>query len=37
MNVFEMITAQQKGKENTAAWMVGEQLKEICRSDAERS
>ena len=33
MNVFDMITAQQKGKENTAAWMVGEQLKEICRSD----
>ena len=33
MNVFEMIEAQQKGKENTAAWMVGEQLKEICRSD----
>lgn len=31
MNVFDMITAQQKGKENTAAWMVGEQLKEICR------
>lgn len=33
MNVFEMISAQQKGKENTAAWMVGEQLKDICRSD----
>ena len=33
MNVFEMITAQQKGKENTAVWMVGEQLKEICRND----
>ena len=33
MNVFEMIAAQQKGKENTAAWTVGEQLKEICRSD----
>lgn len=33
MTVFEMINAQQKGKENTAAWMVGEQLKEICRVD----
>ena len=33
MNVFEMISAQQKGKENTAAWMVGEQLKDICRQD----
>ena len=33
MTVFEKITALQKGKENTPAWMVGEQLKEICRSD----
>ncbi len=33
MNVFEMIEAQQKGKENTAVWMVGEQLKDICRAD----
>lgn len=33
MNVFEIISAQQKGKENTAAWMVGEQLKDICRQD----
>ena len=33
MNVFEMISAQQKGKETTAAWMVGEQLKDICRND----
>ena len=33
MTVFEKIEAQQKGKENTAAWMVGEQLKDICRSD----
>ncbi len=33
MNVFEKIEAQQKGKENTAAWMVGQQLKDICRSD----
>ena len=30
MNVFEKIAAQQKGKEGTAPWMVGEQLKEIC-------
>ena len=33
MNVFEMIEAQQKGKENTAPWMVGEQLKDICRRE----
>lgn len=33
MTVFEMIEAQQKGKENTAPWMVGEQLKDICRND----
>lgn len=33
MTVFEKIAAQQKGKENTPAWMVGEQLKDICRSD----
>lgn len=33
MNAIEMIEAQQKGKENTPAWMVGEQLKDICRSD----
>ncbi len=33
MNVFEKIEAQQKGKEYTAPWMVGEQLKEICRRE----
>ncbi len=33
MSVFEKIEAQQKGRENTAPWMVGEQLKEICRND----
>lgn len=33
MDVFEMIAAQQKGKENTAPWMVGEQLKDICRRE----
>ena len=33
MTVFEMIEAQQRGIENTAAWMVGEQLKDICRAD----
>ena len=33
MTVFEMIEAQQKGLEDTAVWMVGEQLKDICRSD----
>lgn len=33
MTVFEKIEAQQKGKENTDIWMVGEQLKDICRAD----
>ena len=33
MKVFDMIAAQQAGKENTPAWMVGEQLKDICRTD----
>lgn len=33
MTVFKKIEAQQKGKEESAAWMVGEQLKEICRTD----
>ena len=31
--VFELIEAQQKGKENTAPWMVGEQLKEIAERE----
>ena len=33
MTVFEMIEAQQKGKEDTTVWIVGEQLKDICRAD----
>ena len=33
MTVFEKIEKQQKGREDTAVWMVGEQLKDICRSD----
>jgi hypothetical protein len=33
MTVFEKIEAQQAGKENTPAWMVGEQLNDICRLD----
>ena len=33
MTVFDKITALQKGKENTAPWMVGEQLKDICRRE----
>ena len=33
MSVFEKITAQQ-GKERTAVWMVGEQLKDIIRDDS---
>lgn len=27
--LYQMIEAQQKGRENTPAWMIGEQLKEI--------
>ena len=34
MSAFEKITAQQKGREGTPAWMVGEQLKDMCRDDA---
>ncbi len=30
-NAVSKIEAQQQGKENTAAWHVGEQLKDICR------
>ena len=33
MTVFELIEKQQAGKENTDAWMVGEQLKDICGAD----
>lgn len=33
MTAKEKIEAQQKGKECTDAWMVGEQLKDILRSD----
>ena len=33
MTVFEKIEAQQKGKESSPAWMVGEQLKDIYRND----
>lgn len=33
MDIIAKIEAQQKGKENTGIWMVGEQLKDICRSD----
>ncbi len=35
MNVFEKIEAQQKGKEYTASWGVGEQLKAICRAEPD--
>ena len=35
MSAIEKIEAQQKGKEKTAAWTVGEQLKEICRRELE--
>lgn len=30
--LIEKISAQQKGKEDTDVWMVGEQLKEICKN-----
>lgn len=33
MTVFERIEQQQQGKEDTAVWMVGEQLKDICRRE----
>ena len=33
MDVFEMITAQQNGQECTPVYMVGQQLKDICRED----
>lgn len=33
MTVFEKIEAQQKGKENTDIWMVGQQLKDILRGN----
>lgn len=35
MTVFEKIEAQQKGLEGTAAYMAGQQLKEICRREPE--
>lgn len=31
MNVYDMIAQQQKGREGTDVWMVGEQLKDIIR------
>lgn len=33
MDIFERISQQQEGQEGTAMWMVGEQLKEMCRAD----
>ena len=33
MTVFEKIEVQQKGIEDTAPWMVGEQLKAICAAE----
>ncbi|MGM9601082.1 MAG: hypothetical protein ACI3W5_05810 [Faecousia sp.] len=35
MNVFEKIASQQKGKEGQPSYMVGEQLKDICRREPE--
>ena len=35
MDVIERISSLQKGIENTAPWMVGEQLKDICRREPE--
>lgn len=36
-NAISKIEAQQKDKENTAVWMVGEQLKDICRESAHNA
>ena len=33
MDIYERISEQQKGHEGTAVWMVGEQLKDMCRRD----
>ena len=33
MTVYEKIEQLQKGKDNTAVWMVGEQLKDICNRE----
>ena len=35
MNVYEKIAEQQKGMENTAVYMVGEQLKDIIRGNSD--
>lgn len=35
MNVYGLIEQQQKGMEGTAVWMVGEQLKDICRREPD--
>lgn len=35
MSAIEKITELQKGIENTPAWMVGEQLKDICREEPD--
>lgn len=36
-NAISKIEAQQKGKEKTAVWMVGEQLKDICRESSHNA
>lgn len=33
MSIFERITALQQGLDGTDSWMVGEQLKDICRRE----
>lgn len=35
MTVYEKIETMQVGKENTAPWMVGQQLKDICRKQPQ--
>lgn len=37
MTVLEQIEAQRKGRENTAVWMVGQQLAHIRAGTRERS
>lgn len=35
MTVYEKIEAMQAGKENTAPWMVGQQLMDICKKQKQ--
>lgn len=37
VQAIQLIEQQQKGIENTAPWMAGEQLKDICRQEPENA